>query len=76
MYGLSLRVAVISLGRLGYHQAARQVLCQTSDLVREPGNVLLADVSQQQVDQVVACSWSWCPEQEQAIPQQYRVSFR
>ena len=52
---LELRVAVISLGRLGYHQAACQILCQTSDLVREAGNVLLADVSQQQVDQVVAC---------------------
>ena len=55
MYGLSCRVAVISLGRLGYHQAACQILCQTSDLVREAGNVLLADVCQQQVDQVVAC---------------------
>ena len=52
---LELRVAVISLGRLGYHQAACQILCQTSNLVREAGNVLLADVSQQQVDQVVAC---------------------
>ena len=48
------RVAVIRLGRLGYHDAAGQILCQTSDLIREAGDVLLADVCQQQVDQVVA----------------------
>ncbi len=55
MYGLSCRIAVISLGRLRYHDAAGQILCQTGDLIREAGDVLLADVSQQQVDQVVAC---------------------
>ena len=48
------RIAVICLGRLSNHDAAGQILCQTSDLIREAGDVLLADVCQQQVDQVVA----------------------
>ena len=38
----------------GDHQAAGNVLCQTHDLIGEAGDVLLADVGQQQVDLVVA----------------------
>ena len=38
----------------GDHQAAGNVLCQTDDLIGEAGDVLLADVGQQQVDLVVA----------------------
>ena len=38
----------------GDHQAARDVLSQTHDLIGEAGHVLLADVCQQQVDLIVA----------------------
>ena len=38
----------------GDHQAAGNVLCQTHDLIGEAGDVLLADVGQQQVDLIVA----------------------
>ena len=51
---MQFRMTVVCLGRQGNHRAASQILCQTSDVIREAGNVLLADVGEQQVDQVVA----------------------
>ena len=56
MYGLESRVAVSQprTAAVTIRPPARSS-CQTSDLVREAGNVLLADVCEQQVDQVVAC---------------------
>ena len=44
----------VLFGGHGDHQAARDVFCQSCDLVGESGDVLLADVGFQQVDLVVA----------------------
>ena len=46
------RIAQIFLRRHGHHQAAGNIFGQPGDLVREPGHVLLADIGQQQIDQV------------------------
>ena len=49
----SLAVEVL-LGGHGDHQAAGDVLGQADDLIGEAGDVLLADVGQQQIDLIVA----------------------
>ena len=44
----------VGLGGHGDHQAAGNILRQADDLIGEAGDVLLADVGQQQVDLIVA----------------------
>ena len=44
----------VLFARHRYHQTARDVLRQSDDLIRESGDVLLADVCQKQVDDLAA----------------------
>ena len=47
-------VTEVFLGRSCYHQTACDILCQTNNFIRIAGNILLADIGQQKVNQVSA----------------------
>jgi len=64
-----LRMIQVLLRCHGHHETTGDILSQTGDLVRETCDILLADIGQQQIDQIGARS-VWCPCDEQAMPQE------
>lgn len=52
----------VFIGRKRYHQTSGDIFCETDDLIREPGHILLADIGKKQVDLIIAglCCLAFC----------------